>query len=263
MLSNVFKYDLRFSSRLFFPLYLIYGVLSILARLCLFFYSSNNIFFELISGFSIAIYVLATILMFTAPIILNSVYVYQQFISRNAYLTFTLPVKASIHILSKLFLHIWWSAVTYMLAFFSIFIMILNTSAQDELISFWKGLLLTLQQISWVYYLEFAILLLVSLFLNPLCIYFSMAVGQMVNKHKVLASIGVYIALMNIMQVASVISSYLIGFGLNENISLSEIVNASGIIHFFFIFIILLCLSITAVLFLLTNYIFTHKLNLS
>jgi hypothetical protein len=138
------------------------------------------------------------------PSLLTAIRYYKNFFSDNGYLTFTLPVKRSTHLMSKIINGMLWNAVTVMLTFVGVGIMLLiiPPTYGDGLINpvvyrdFFEGLGIIFKEspIWFIVYcfigiITFVVVTFFSAVIIPLCITIGSTIAK---KHKILASIGIY-----------------------------------------------------------------------
>ena len=114
----------------------------------------------------------------------------------------------------------------------------------------------------------------ITLFSGTLMIYAAIAIGHLVNDHRILASIGAYIGLSTVVQILfmALASSPIPGLGLSTLFTARNPGNAflinpnmngiSPVLHHAMWILILFSLLVSAGYFVLTNAILTKKLNL-
>lgn len=113
MLGKVLKYDIKASAKMFLPLYLGVLVITALAKVSVeFLVEVDNLLLSILSGTSILLYVAALFGLMIMTVIFLIIRFYKNFLTDEAYLTFTLPVKTSTLIVSKQLNGILWNLLT-------------------------------------------------------------------------------------------------------------------------------------------------------
>ena len=130
------------------------------------------------------------------------IYFYRNLFTRQGYLTFTLPVSPWQILLSKTMVGFGWYVVSVITAFLSLwattgfmrisgeFILNLNVYFEREIGMSFNLLNLWLIGIT-----------LISLLWSLITAYFCISLGQLFGKHKIIASVGIYIAVYIVMQI--------------------------------------------------------------
>ncbi|MDF2510984.1 MAG: hypothetical protein K0S04_850 [Herbinix sp.] len=260
MLGKLLKHEFKATSRLLLPLFLILAVLTIMDRIVL----GLNVFegiFATISGFITFAYVISII----AVVVVTTVFViyrfYKNLMTDEGYLMFTLPVKPSELINSKLLVATLWTIVSTIAILLSLIIVFSGTSYFPEIKD---GFALVFEQISLqlgsyanLFYIELFVLIIVSIINNILMVYVSIAIGQLINGHKILGSIGAYIVISVIIQIVSVVALGVFSLILGRTIE-----NVSALPQILFPLVII-GLVVTNILYYWgTNFLFKRKLNL-
>lgn len=260
MLGKLLKHELKATSRLLLPMFLILAVFTVMNRIVL----SLNIYkgvLAAISGFITFAYG-ASIL---AVIIITSVFViyrfYKNLMTDEGYLMFTLPVKPSELINSKLLVAILWTTVAIVAIFASLFgvfsgsrhfpVIMDAFGTIFEQLSYYLGSYITL------FYIEFVVLLILSIIGSILMIYVSVAIGQLINGHKLLGSIGAYIVLSIIIQVVSTVGLGVVSLALGKSLE-----SLNTLPQILFPLLIVYQLVMIILFYWGTNFLFKRKLNL-
>ncbi len=260
MLGKLLKHELKATGRLLLPLFLILAVLTVMDRIVL----NLNVFegvLSTIAGFITFAYVMAII----AVVIVTTVFIiyrfYKNLMTDEGYLMFTLPAKTTELINSKLLIAILWTLVSTIAVFLSLIIVFSGTDYYPEIKN---GFALLFNEMSNqlgsyanLFYLEFIAMVILSIINNVLMVYVSIAIGQLINGHKILGSIGAYIVLSIIIQIISVAALGVVSFTLGRTLE-----NISTLPQILFPLVII-SLVVTNILFYLgTNILFKRKLNL-
>lgn len=268
MLGKLLKYEIKATARLFLPLYLTILVFAAINR---FFFAMPNIgekslyFSNLAATISMIIYVTLMVGLVLMTLIVLIQRFYKNLLGDEGYLMFTLPVQSWSHILSKLTISMLWTVVSGVVALFSILII---SSKGISIPEFYKELLMGFIRFSqyfgastYLMSLEAIVLGLLALASTILTIYAAIALGHLFNKHKLLASFGMYIALKTISQILMSLFAFIFWnqalLGMESNFMPSVLQ-----VNTFMLISILYFGVITAGYFVLTNYILKRKLNL-
>lgn len=194
---------------------------------------------------------------------------YNTMLSDRAYLTFTLPVKTSTHIWSKLLGGVIWQLIG------SVFAILCQTFFRSghywtqevtevkDMMKVWAGYMPDFKAKYMVTIVLAVLLVLVWNVIPVLVVYMCMAIGQLFGKWRIFASIASFIVLviaLYVLLIAGVMS--LIVF--DTNISFDPLVNASAyaIINIVLGTILVVSLIAGAICFAVTNRLFDKHLNL-
>ncbi len=264
MLRKLLRYEIKATGRWFIPLYLaliIFAGINRIFGLIRIEPIQNSMFASITAGISMTVYVTLMIGTLVMTLVVLIQRFYKNLLGDEGYLMFTLPVPSWKHILNKLFSSMVWVIFSGIVALLSIFILILNGDTWRELI---RDISMGLKEMETflgkgIYLIGFeAILLsLLALASGILMIYAAIALGHLFNKHKLLASFGMYIVLGIISE--SITAFYAVLIDRFDWFSHSAtFADIQSILLFIFI---PLALS-TAGYFILTQYILKNKLNL-
>ena len=239
MLKKLFKHDFRALSRTLFPLQIgILGgglVATLLSALSIRLSESSWAGAHgsnLLKGLLMAVTVTSAVLIgvaIMASLIVTLIFIcyhfYRSFLSDEGYLTFTLPVKTSDLLWSKLFAGMLWvliNGVVVMVALmiFAVFGTTTNTLINMEVLNAFRTFFTDLlpqaaQYISIpLMIVEVVVISILALAAQLLQVYFAIIVGgQVAKKHRILAAIGMYLLInMGVGIISSVFMS-LVTFG--------------------------------------------------
>lgn len=260
MLIKLMKQEMKACSRLILPLFFILIVLTVLDRLVL----GLTIFvgiLGIIPGIITILYILA---MF-AIIILCSVIVivrfYKNLITDEGYLMFTLPVKPSQLINSKLIVASFWVLFCIITAIASIYLVFGTLNSADlfwlTLKSDWAGLRQELGSAYVTLLLGGSLGIFFCIICQILQVYASIALGQLFTGHRILGSVVAFAATTTIMQIICTIIPIVFLF-----ISHIDINSIEAIINLMIPVALALAIAFSAVFYWITHYIFKSKLNL-
>ena len=260
MLKKLINHEMKAIGRLLLPLYLVLAVLTVLDRIVI----NLDIFTgfaTLIPGFITFTYVI----LILAVIIVSSVIIvlrfYKNFMQDEGYLMFTLPVKPSQLINSKLITSIIWSGISTVVVAVSLFGAFVT---KDTFVSLWDEIAIEFARAKEqmggyfvIFLCELLILIIISMVFNILHIYSSIAIGQLFSGHKILGSFAAYIVLNIVLQVISttiiIIVSLIFKDTLVEFESVPTLILPLTIVY---------VLVFNFIFYYITNYIFKKRLNL-
>lgn len=199
MLGKVLKYDIKNSAKMFLPLYIGVLVITALAKVSVEFLAEvDNLLLSILSGTSILLYVAALFGLVIMTAIFLLMRFYKNFLTDEAYLTFTLPVKTSTLIISKQLNGILWNLLTAVILVAAVGGMFGQEiwEYRDMLKSMWQEIYTEMKTFVTPVVIVGAILSVIfSLVFNLSTIYASLSIGQMYTKHKILGAIIAYIGI--------------------------------------------------------------------
>ena len=263
MLRRLLKYEIKATARLFLPLYLVLLVFAGINRIfsIIHFESFNgSAFGGITAGISMTVYITLMVGTFVMTLVVLIQRFYKNLLGDEGYLMFTLPVQSWKHILNKLISSMIWVISSGIVALLSIIILI-------PMNMFMKALFIQIRFI-WIQLINhfgvgiyligletilISILLLAS---EILMIYAAIALGHLFNKHKLLASFGMYIVLGTISRLF--LSAYVLSMDHFKNYDFTTFLEIQTLLFIVFTYVAI----ITAGYFILTKYILKKKLNL-
>ncbi|MGI6119596.1 MAG: hypothetical protein ACOYIB_03330 [Desulfosporosinus sp.] len=266
MLNKLLKYELKATGRIFLPLFLALLLFAAITRLISAISPEEWVTPAIIS---MIIYIVIMVGMFVMTLIMMIQRFYQNLLTNEGYLMFTLPVKPWTHIVSKLLVSMFWIITSGIVAMISILIIALERGDLTEIIqgfaSVYNHVFDVLGADLYLLSLEVFMITLISIASGILFVYVSMAIGHLFSQHKILASFGAFIVLSALSQIFFLLVSLIPGS--TEYINF-HIVSANGLsglqqatqqaIVYAIFFESLLC----AAYFAVTNYILSKRLNL-
>lgn len=290
MLGKVMKYELRASGRLLLPLFGLAIIVCALLRLAIWgipaiWESAGNIVTPMATLFGIVLIIVVAVLAFVAVV----VRFYQGMVSNEAYLSFTLPVKPSTHVLGRLLTGSLYSFAGILVATVGLFILVPQLSVlfnPDLMIpTNMNGtqFMLRLGDIPSDILLSFIGVLLVSLVLgvvtNLLFLYVSMAIGTAISpRNRILGSVAAYLILNTVESILTIpfailpmmltmgttneaVASYMAGLASSSDV-FESMRAIFGTLWFILGISLLVSLVFAVVHYFLTTYFFSKKLNL-
>ena len=202
---------------------------------------------------------------------------YQNLFKDDGYLTFTLPVKTSGILLSKLISSTIWSLITSLFAIVSIAIFVvfgtsrqfINMDAIDTFSRIWEAYwstpLLTLKDYIIIPTI-FTILVLSSVVQNILLLFLAITLGNQVSrKHKILGSVGMYFVVNTVASIivstAMILLTYA-GLEQIDNDSIFSITPGMDIAYIYLSVVIVISAALSVAYFFVNKYILKNHLNL-
>lgn len=265
MLGKLIKHEFRATSREFVVLYV--GILFLtLANKAFWSVDFNNSFFDIMQFLFMAAYVVVIMSMFIMPVVLVVARFYKNLLTDEGYLSFTIPVTAGQHIISKWIAAVVWTICTYLVMLLSVVLLFLG---KYDLGQMWK-MAMDFLDISPKYITLFWVMIftmLVGVASGTLMYFASMALGQLSSKHKILGGIVAYFLLNTVVQMLTSGLMFMIqtlaptwmdriNAGLEGNATVSE---------FVIVFLLLVCvlyILLGVAYFFITKYVLEKKLNL-
>nr|WP_316623212.1 hypothetical protein [uncultured Ruminococcus sp.] len=269
MVKKLIKYDFQSYFRLLFPVQLIILGIALINRLIQLFEPKeaagtlNTVY----NGFfisSLTLYFIAIAVCLVMTLVVSIVRFYQGMYTNEGYLNHTLPVTPTQHITAKLLN----SMLFYIGTLFVIFIsFIIITFGELNIEIFKAGFYLlnkfigSLGAQGVVLIIEAVILVLLLGVHSFLKLYCCISVGQLAKKKKVLLAFGVYFGLYMAKQL---VGTVFIIFAVINSVWINDIMNQiSEQPWLLLLYAILYYVVVSAVYFVLNNYIMSKKLNLA
>lgn len=261
MLGKLIKHEFKATSRIFLPLYLVLACVTLLGKLIV----TSGIIrqFEAIEAGLLLIYIFFIVALFITTIIYLVIRFYKNLFTDEGYLMFTLPAKPWQLIISKLVSAFIWNMGSSILTLVSILFLIVDREIIQELSISYRVVLNYFESMGLhVGYTTFWIIIaviVVNLY-QILMIYTSIAIGQLMGKHRILGAFASYMIIYIIMQVISFVYMVILGFS-NMN-TMMDGESLMGIYRSLTGISLLISVITIIVFYLVTNYILNKKLNL-
>ena len=274
MLRKFLTYELKTSSRQFLPMYAFYVLFSIVN---MFFFEKGFLSlirndampdtFSLVSVIISSLYLFCMVAVYVLTYVFITIHFYKTMAGKQGYFTFSLPIKPSVILGCKMLIAVFWQLVTCGLILLSIYVLCSVHGIEN-----WIHILLKAFHTIYDhggYYQTFQILftisLILTLFLSPLQIFTSIAIGQLFSKNRIAWSVCFYFVIYTIMQVLGTILLIVTNFAgfvsqFSQNLISAEqytqymIRNMQGSI--------LLSILSGIIMYVVFQYIYTKKLNL-
>ena len=275
MLGQLIKYELRATVRYFVPILaavLIFATLNTLFGINLTQSEQERIGWFQVLIFSLTIFMMiATIILW---LVITVMRFYKNMLGDEGYLMFTLPVSTHQLILSKLIVACLWNIACIIISCLAIFIMF--WSGMGEMYAlFFKELGIGLSyfmdefQLTSAYiillWVESMVAWLLSVASYVLVLYLSMSIGQLMNEGKLIISFVAFIGINVVMQILSfVVFGVLFGSGVLNNVEIwIEHINAPTMLHMVMIGSIVIAAFMNAIMYFISHWLLSHRLNLA
>lgn len=259
MLGKLLKYEFKATARLLVPLYLVLICITVVNRLLLRFDVSG--LYAFIDMFLIFIYVLSIISIVIVSFVLMIIRFYKNLMTDEGYLMFTLPVKTYDLINSKLLVTLFWTLLSVLSIFVSLFIVFATHGNMNEM---WNEINQIFTELHATFggslaflIIDFIILIIMGSVANILSIYASIAIGQLFNGHKLIGSFAAYIGIYTALQIVMTIMVAILVFFNMDNLD-----NGSGFVTQVYTFSNVASILLCVLFYTITNQILKKKLNL-
>ncbi|NLP17955.1 MAG: hypothetical protein GX376_02550 [Firmicutes bacterium] len=271
MLKKLLKYDLQATLRIFLPLYAILISVAVINKLISIILPLQV---QAPKIMAMIIYITIMVGMFVITFIMMLQRFYKNLLSEEGYLMFTLPTQPWKLIASKLLVAILWTAASALAAYISIFIIVFQRGNFGAFIIALKetatSLYAFLGPSMFLFIIEVLLGGVLSLAAGILLVYASMALGHLCNRHRILASVGAFIALNALTQILFFQLVRLIAAPLSRNMQalLSKAggylstLNGVQLFHGVMWFGLAATGILAAGYFAITNYVLSRRLNL-
>jgi hypothetical protein len=267
MLAKLIKYEFRATARILGVLYAALLVIAAVMRIQFTIGKAANMSIMFPAIIVTLLYVAAIVAIGVLTLILIVQRFYKNLLQNEGYLMHTLPVKMWQHISSKLFVSIIWCIISMIIVVISF--LIVGTIGVDlgNVFKFATNISVhaieeygnTVPNII-AFVLEFIILILAGIAASILHIYLAMAIGQLVDDHKILCSFGAYVGISVVMQIVlGIFTSIFSAAGGHLNTLQVESITA---VHMVIWSVILAGIIKSVIFFIATNYLMKNKLNL-
>lgn len=269
LLVQEYKYYIR-TLMFILPALILYGITT---RIIQFFQTDSPLYSILFFG-SLLIFIFGSIGVIIAAEVLGIVRFYKNMYSTEGYLTFTLPVSNHQHLISKLIAHVSCIVVTFIVVIIAWLVAFVGT---DFLKMVFDGIGVVISELInidfgvniihiIIYVIEFLIILLVSLFTNPLLYYACISIGQTAKKNRILLAIAAFYIYTVIIQVITTFGTMiftLLGMvGAFKGVGQFIGAHPFAAIHIFIFAIMLVAIGLTCLYYFINIKIMNNKLNL-
>lgn len=268
MVKKLFKHEFSAWCRILPIVYFIFIVASIMGRILQMF-ESDAVAYDILFASTMVIYVIGLIVCIGFPTVFGIYRFYKNLFSNEGYLSFTLPVKASSHILVKLLTAITFDIISFVIVIASALIM-LSGEAMTEVINAINYLYAQIPEAVInhipIFIIEFIIIVIASELSRYLLYYTCICVGQLFNKNRVLASVGAYFVYYLISQLIGTFISIIYAISSTSSDNMLYVINTVddliAYVHVIMWIGIILSAVIAEIMFLLSHHIMKKRLNL-
>ena len=206
MVKKLFKHEFLYYARVMGIVYIILLTVAAATRI-IFCFETDTTPYEIISTFTLITYVVSVIAAFGFSFVMGIVRFYRNLFTGEGYLSFTLPVTPSQHIIVKAVTAACVELVTLVMVLISLCIV----AAGEALTSFWNELTLAfdiiLKDVGGGHLIamgaEYLMILLLALCSGLLFYYLCISIGQLAKKNRILAAVGAYFGFYILSQIFS------------------------------------------------------------
>lgn len=238
------------------------------------FWEQDNIFVDLFASLTVLTYIFALAGLSICITLCTAVRFYKNFFTDEGYLMFTLPVKTSDLLLSKLFVSVLWKFLSILFTVISILVIAtagISYLSDTSVVRFFQEfsdifsrsiaeMRSSLEIPVSLFFLWLILLGICSLLYSTLFIYACVCLGQLFSRHKIGGAIVSYFGLRFVLRLFRQIISIPLS---NLYSSYYDVENITGGTWFLIMFISLLIMSgLCAALYWICSYIMSRKLNL-
>ncbi len=268
MVKKLFKQEMLYYVRSLAPVYIILLGVSLMGRIIQFFESDSWVY-STVSGSALVAYIVAIIAALGLATIFCVIRYYKNMFTGEGYLTLTLPVTFTQHLLVKLGAAVLTMVATMVVALVSVFIFL----SGDWLVELWKAAVYLSRDLvdavggHLVFYIGEALLLLLTLLVMEILIYYMcISLGQTFRKNRILAAIGIYYGIYLVTQIITTIimiaATFSVSFLPMEEIARWVRDHIFGVIHGCLLGGTVLAAVISLVLFIVSHWVLRKRLNL-
>jgi len=270
MLGKLMKHEFKALGRYFLPMFAFIAILtpifSLIIRLTDWDSDEYGIM-QALSGLSIFGYIIMIYALLIAAYILIVIRFYRTTATSEAYLTFTLPATPNQILVSKWLTASIWQLFAFILMFISLIALVLicGLCTPAELVEyvgkFFEMVATAPEEIglNMTFFILLPFMSIIGILASTLQFYCCVMIGQLFNEHRILASIGTYVAMYLVQQVIATIVMIPVQFGLMATMdSASEAANSVTIV---FLVTIGLLAILGTVYYIVTSFIMKKKLN--
>lgn len=265
MVKKLIKYDFKAFAKVMLPVEIVMLGVALLYRIVAIF-ENDSVAYDIFNVSAIIILVIAAVTALLMTFIFSIVRFYKNLFTTEGYLSFTLPVTAGAHIISKLIVSLIFDLITLLTLFVSFFIATFGEVFSECLKA---GLFLygkafdTLHGDLVLYTIELIVLVIAASVAAHLLTFMCVAVGQTAKKHKILLAVGIYFGIYVLKQILGTI---FITTGtvtdMFDNIRVFISNHPRGAIHSFFGIMFAVELVFSVVYFFVARSMMKKKLNL-
>lgn len=259
MLAKLIKYEFKSTMRIFLPLYGVIAGFTLIRKLM----DILDINFIFSDGLLVTTYILMIMGIMALTFIVGIQRFYKNILGSEGYLMNTLPVKSWHLVFSKLFTAASWFFASMLLVITSVMVQLGNKGMLEDMWRsiklLWNTLMLQYGWNSGLIFGELVLTLIIYACYGFLMVYCAMSIGHLFNSNRIIASFVAYIGLYFIVQMISVVTIFVYGYGfagglgfLNSSDSGLALITIQLVESGF----------LSVAFYLVTNYIVKKRLNL-
>ena len=264
MLTKLIKYDLKSLARVLIPANALLLIFSFMARLVI----TSELYKSLpnyVIGLGVATYIILLVLINYITLFAVIYRFYKNLFTDEGYLTLTLPVTPSQHLLAKTISGTFWVVLSYFVLTVSILIIVLVPGITKNVDLIMNEMSKAMEMPADLFFTStFLVGLISCLFALPFY-YVCIALGQLFGKHRILAAVVLFFAISSIVGVLSLVVLFVAGafpliFGPASEFS--EIGNVSHLLITSYTVSCVIVIIQAAVSYVVTLYVMKKKINL-
>ncbi len=274
MVKKLFKHEFSALFRLWMPMHIILLAVALFGRaLQLFEQESDS--YDIIFGTTLVTYIVTNIAVIVLTLVFGITRFYKNLFTAEGYLSFTLPVTATQHILVKVLVAGAFMVGSFLMEFVSLAIFTFGESFGRILEMIGNALTFLTENVgianAITYIAEGILLILLYILMEFLLYYFCIAIGQTFKKNRVAGAVAVYFIHYVVVEVLQTFILIPFTILLSTDFFEAEIFTLIGTFteqhphttaHIVIWIIILFTFLVTNLYFFVTRYIMRNKLNL-
>ena len=266
MVKKLFKYEIKSYLRVWIPVQAVLLGIALIGRFIQFFESDTTVY-DIISGSSVFMFVITSLASIGITLALGVIRFYKNLFTGEGYLTFTLPVTPTHHIITKTVTAGLFQVASVIMVIISVCIITSGEMLKEIIKAFVYLLNLVRPYVGAnlvLYIIEFIILMVISGFAMYMHYYTCISLGQLFRKNRILAAVGVYFGFYFISQILSTVLGVAVSFlgSFMEKIALFIENHIIGFIHGIFCGGTIISLIGIVIYFFVIKYVISRKLNL-
>lgn len=259
MLGKLLKHEFKATARYFIPLMIAVLIMTPITKIIV----NMDLFDGMLAAIPITFITGYVVILFAVAVVTMVVIIvrfYQNMVTSQGYLMHTLPVSSSQHIMSKMLVAVVWTIISTIIIILSLLVFFFFPERMDLLQEGWQELMILFREEvgmkEGLLILQLGLTAVIGLFYNILYIYVSIAIGQLISKHRILGGIVTAFVINVITQILSLLIIVPLG------IMSVDINDPNIIVNWVLPSSILLSLILSIIFFFGTSYILKKKLNL-
>lgn len=210
MLIKLLKQDFKATGRQFAPALVVFFIIFALNKMMMelnFSIVTNSNTLDILFMISMSLYIIAIIGLGVMTQVFIITHFYRTMAGEQGYLTHTLPVRTSSLVNSKLIISFFWNMITMLIILLSFWGMSAGHIDLRPVAWFLRVFFRIFRQLEIIIaqiIAQVTIYVFVLTFISPLTYFFCIAVGNMMNRHKILGAVTTYIGIYTLLQFTSI-----------------------------------------------------------